>query len=434
MAEINGTNLKPKIYKVVLTGGPCGGKTTGQARLASFFEELGWKVFTVPETASVLLNGGVKFTELNEHQTSQFQKDLLLTLIQIEKVFFNQAELILNKNVLIICDRGAIDPSAYINEECWSKILKDTHLNMNDLRDNRYNQVIHMVTAADGASNYYTLKNNAARFEDIEQAIEADKRTRNAWIGHPYFDIVDNSDCRKFDDKILKLKQLVCDRIGINYSDRLSKESRKRKWLVTAIREEEFDKYEEFTVRHDYLKLDNPNVQVRIRSRSQNGHTTYMATTRNNTQPNEREAVETRMQLTDRDYRRYHFYKDKTRATLHKNRRCFNYGTVYFHLDIYTDPLPPACQGKHLMILETYTLKPVGSNEPRLPHYLDIVREITNEPEFSMYSLSNYENKTIALDFVSKSENTSNEMEKNKVKAKVDNPLTSTQNKNDQDK
>ena len=37
---------------------------------------------------------------------------------------------------------------------------------------------------------------------------------------------------------------------------------RKRKWLVTAIREEEFDKYEEFTVRHDYLKLDNPNVQV----------------------------------------------------------------------------------------------------------------------------------------------------------------------------
>lgn len=51
-----------------------------------------------------------------------------------------------------------------------------------------------------------------------------------------------------------------------------------------------------------------------------------------------------------------------------------------------------------------------------------------------MYSLSNYENKTIALDFVSKSENTSNEMEKNKVKAKVDNPLTSTQNKNDQDK
>ena len=38
------TNQKiPKIWKLVLTGGPCGGKTTGQARLSSFFENLGWK-------------------------------------------------------------------------------------------------------------------------------------------------------------------------------------------------------------------------------------------------------------------------------------------------------------------------------------------------------------------------------------------------------
>ena len=33
-------NLVPQL---VLTGGPCGGKTTGQARLATFFENLGWK-------------------------------------------------------------------------------------------------------------------------------------------------------------------------------------------------------------------------------------------------------------------------------------------------------------------------------------------------------------------------------------------------------
>jgi hypothetical protein len=48
------------VYKVVLTGGPCGGKTTGQDRLGSFFEQLGWKVYRVPETATVLINGGVK--------------------------------------------------------------------------------------------------------------------------------------------------------------------------------------------------------------------------------------------------------------------------------------------------------------------------------------------------------------------------------------
>lgn len=119
---------------------------------------MGWKVFTVPETATVLLRGGVKFGELNAHQTYQFQKDLLLTLLQIEKVFFNQAELIKDKDVLIICDRGrslifeisepnsiftgAMDPSAYLDSDGWSRILQDSSLNQFELRDNRYNQVI----------------------------------------------------------------------------------------------------------------------------------------------------------------------------------------------------------------------------------------------------------------------------------------------------
>lgn len=47
---------------------------------------MGWKVFTVPETATVLLRGGVKFSELDPEQTYKFQKDLLSTLLQIEQV------------------------------------------------------------------------------------------------------------------------------------------------------------------------------------------------------------------------------------------------------------------------------------------------------------------------------------------------------------
>ncbi|KAL3268603.1 hypothetical protein HHI36_007710 [Cryptolaemus montrouzieri] len=62
-------NSNDKIcYKLVLTGGPCGGKTTGQTRLCTFFENLGWKVFRVPETASVLLSGGIKFSDLSEDE------------------------------------------------------------------------------------------------------------------------------------------------------------------------------------------------------------------------------------------------------------------------------------------------------------------------------------------------------------------------------
>ena len=64
---------KRKIWKLVLTGGPCGGKTTGQARLSTFFENLGWKVYRVPETANVLLSGGVNFAELTPKAAENFQ-------------------------------------------------------------------------------------------------------------------------------------------------------------------------------------------------------------------------------------------------------------------------------------------------------------------------------------------------------------------------
>ncbi|TKR71695.1 hypothetical protein L596_019252 [Steinernema carpocapsae] len=375
----------PRVYKLVLTGGPCGGKTTGQDRLATFFENSGWKVFTVPEAATVLLNGGVKFGELSAEQAYEFQKDLLLTLIRIEDVFFNQAAMVKDRNVLIICDRGAMDPSAYIDTESWNKMLSECSLNQFELRENRYNQIVHMTTAADGAESYYTVANNAARKEGLTQALDQDRITRNAWIGHPYVDIIDNSDCIGFDDKILKLISVVCDRVGIQYQDRLAKNSRKRKWLVKGFDLAQFPKYEEFQVVHDYLLADKPDLQVRIRARCQDGRSTYTITTRHFMQP---ETVETRMQINYREYCRYLTMKDMSRASLHKSRRCFNFGRQYFHLDTYVDPLPPACDGRPLMILETYTTSPRGDEDPALPEFMKVVKEITGDSTYSMYNVA----------------------------------------------
>ena len=71
---------KRKVWKLVLTGGPCGGKTTGQTRLATFFENLGWKVYRVPETANILLSGGVNFAELSDEAAERFQVSFFLRL------------------------------------------------------------------------------------------------------------------------------------------------------------------------------------------------------------------------------------------------------------------------------------------------------------------------------------------------------------------
>lgn len=99
------TESQRRLYKLVLTGGPCGGKTTGQARLSTFFENMGWKVYRVPETATVLIGGGVKFQDLCEEEVFRFQEDLIKTMMQIEQTFFDLASSS-TVNTLVICDRG----------------------------------------------------------------------------------------------------------------------------------------------------------------------------------------------------------------------------------------------------------------------------------------------------------------------------------------
>lgn len=37
-------SIASMIFNLCIFSGPCGGKTTGQARLSTFFEGLGWKV------------------------------------------------------------------------------------------------------------------------------------------------------------------------------------------------------------------------------------------------------------------------------------------------------------------------------------------------------------------------------------------------------
>ena len=64
----------------------------------------------------------------------------------------------------------------------------------------RYDNVVHMVSAAVGAEDFYTVEDHSARFEGLEMARERDRRAMEAWDQHPYVDIVDNRG--NFDSKV----------------------------------------------------------------------------------------------------------------------------------------------------------------------------------------------------------------------------------------
>ncbi|CAH0554973.1 unnamed protein product [Brassicogethes aeneus] len=371
------------VYKLVLTGGPCGGKTTGQARLSTFFENLGWKVFRVPESASVLLSGGIKFSDLSEEEAVKFQENLLKTMLQIEDTFFELGRTC-KRNCLIICDRGAMDASAFIAKDKWETIMKDNSWNNVELRDNRYNQIIHMVSAATGAEEYYSTEDHSCRSEGIELARELDSKAAASWVGHPYFDVIDNS--TDFEGKIRRMLVSVCHKISIDTGDRLLKDSRKHKYLIKGPLPDEavFPPFQDFEVVHNYLQSNSPN-QVRLRKRGQKGYYSYIHTVRRQNNPGG-QVIEVKTQITHRDYINLLTQRDESHFTVYKKRRCFIFNNQYFQLDIYVQPSHPRCQG--LMLLETYSALDEESLKKTLPTFLDIQQEVTGNPHYSMYNLS----------------------------------------------
>ncbi|MBQ3044906.1 MAG: ATP-binding protein [Clostridia bacterium] len=164
------------ITKIVITGGPCAGKTTALSRIRNYFSKMGYTVLIVPETATELISGGVAPWTCK----TNLEYQLCHMRLQLEKeaVFVRAASTMEGKKALIVCDRGVTDCKAYMTARDFEAAAEALGADEVDLRDG-YDAVFHLVTAAKGAEEFYTLSNNEARTETLEQARELSK------IAHP---------------------------------------------------------------------------------------------------------------------------------------------------------------------------------------------------------------------------------------------------------
>lgn len=126
----------------------------------------------------------------------------------MEDTFLEIAQMVTDQPVVILIDRGLLDGSAYVSKENWQALLDDMGFNTVSLRDNRYDAVMHMVTAADGAEKFYDSETNAARYETIDEAVEKDKLLREAYMGHQKWVLIGN-DSQGFDAKINHAKEKI---------------------------------------------------------------------------------------------------------------------------------------------------------------------------------------------------------------------------------
>ena len=183
---LNTPSGRKQISKIVITGGPCTGKTTALSWIQNAFTKLGYAVLFVDETATQLITGGAAPWLSTSNRDFQLQ---LLRLQQAKETAFTEIGKTLKADrILVVCDRAAMDNCAYMTEQDFSWVMKQMNTNKVALRD-QYDAVYHLVTAAKGAEKYYTLANNQARTETVEEASALDDKLIAAWTGHPHFRI-----------------------------------------------------------------------------------------------------------------------------------------------------------------------------------------------------------------------------------------------------
>ena len=347
------------ISRIVLTGGPCAGKTSALSKIEQYFEELGYKVIIVPESATTVINGGIRCFGTKALDNLVFQRYIMQMQLQNEAFFESAAsEYSDDTKCIVLYDRGLIDGNAYINDEGFNYLLQLNNLSRIEALD-RYDMVLHLVTAADGAEKHYTLNNNGARTETIEEARQKDRRTMEVWSEHSNLHIIDNS--TEFIEKINRVINSIAYIIGNNLRTRVQ-----RKYLVdiSNITNEFFKYFLPIDIEQTYIMDDE--YERRIRRKTIDGVTKYYYTIQK--QDNNGKVVTySDKKISEREYLDLLKLSDLVKV-IHKTRYSFVYKKELYKLDIFEDGL---------CILETNE-----NSSLILPSGIEILSEITNNPEY----------------------------------------------------
>jgi len=370
-------NVGPQIFKIVITGGPCAGKSTALASISDRLLSLGFRVFRIPEAATLVITGtGIFPPNLTEYERLVFEGSLIKTKIALEDIFLSIAKSS-NQKCVILCDRGTMDTSAYIDKERWEILLDEYNWNIVDLRDRRYDAVIHMVTAAIGAERSYTTENNAARIETLEEARAVDFKLLNAWVGHPRIKIIDNS--TDFKRKIQRVEEAVCQIVG---APRPAKSNRKfilSDEAAVEILDKMDIKYDIFEVEQTYLQSNEEEGYNYLRRRGQNGMYTYTHSYFKKDDGSDELIILERL-ISGRDYVGLLKQADLDRDIIRKKVVCFLWDNIYYQVTTYVQP------DIKLVILNLETENP--DKEIDFPFFINVKGEVSNIAQFTSYYIS----------------------------------------------
>lgn len=356
--------MNKNIYRVALTGGPCAGKTTALAQIISRFSDLGYLVYALPETPTIFANVSINFLTPDKQYFYNIEKAVLKYQIMMEDTFL---ELARNapKPVLIIADRGTMDISAYMEPTVWQALLDELGLSDVKLRDARYDAVIHMVSAAIGAEEFYTTENNNARTEGIELAREIDNKILKAWTGHPQLHIVENN--VDFDIKVRSVVQSIQRLIG----DESVMAEERRKLIVRVVGEIPYGV--ETEIYQTYIN-DEDGTSIRLRRRGTRGNYVYFLSQKYVITDEGKSIIKER-QISPDEYLSMlnRTTAEQTTSQYHIIRKSFTWAEQYFELDEFLEP------NRTERILE---VRIKAGGEVKMPPFIEVIEDVTDNPEY----------------------------------------------------
>jgi CYTH domain-containing protein/predicted ATPase len=359
-----------KVTVVAITGGPSAGKSTFLARAREWLEARGLRVVVLHEMATELIQAGFSPVQGWESELS-FQTHVLERIVEGENSYYRMLmEQATDHPCVLLCDRGALDAIAYIGKDRFEEVLQQFGVRLHRLRE-RYSAVVHLVTAAKGAEEFYTLGNNAARTESPGMARHLDELTMAAWYGHQHLSVVDNS--TDFEEKMRRALSALA-RV-LNMPEPLEIE---RKFLVRGFQPSLLPPNAVVVeVEQTYL-LYREGVERRVRRRTVDGVSSFYYTEKQDTgEPGTR--VERERQIDEREYETFLGERDLECQVVRKRRYSFVRGSHHFEVDVYEAPVDA------LVVLEVEVRKMDESID--FPPTWNLM-EVTTDPRYSNHAIS----------------------------------------------
>lgn len=194
--------VKRRIPRIVLTGGPCSGKTSIMKSLREIF---GSDLHYVPEVASmVIAQVGVKPPE-DIHAYGEFQRTIYRIQRGLETITDYQANF--DGKRAVILDRGTVDAAAYmaqgieeLDRTCRTSVTHDEY--------GHYDMVLHLSTPSRDVYEKNKV-NNPARYETYDEAIVTGKKLFSVWRQHPRFESI--PDFPTFEEKTKAVENAIKD-------------------------------------------------------------------------------------------------------------------------------------------------------------------------------------------------------------------------------